>query len=265
MQRENVLAHPLGSGTFWYLNKMWCERVFDNFYVIVKTPRKCSNPRDSRRQSSVLYSYTVMFVCLSVCVCYSPWSNENNRDLKFDTQGLYQNIFPLANTFAKRENVRPGQSPTGTQMVSITALFGQAWPRHWISPIRTYVKLDYISSLLPQTACLGKICGPRYLGPKLAKSAIFSIFFSFSNINFEILTHSCRDIQIVDEKLWVSQILLFLYLSWGCRLYFGVIASSLFCRAMFVWTNIRHWRELTSLKGTLSIKTWNPPPNLSPP
>ena len=35
----------------------------------------------------------------------------------------YQNIFPLANTFAKRENVRPGQSPTGTQMVSITALF----------------------------------------------------------------------------------------------------------------------------------------------
>ena len=50
------------------------------------------------------------------------------------------------------------------------------------TPSRTYMKLDYISSLLPQTACLGKICGPRYLGPKLAKSAIFSIFFSFSNI-----------------------------------------------------------------------------------
>ena len=32
---------------------------------------------------------------------------------------LYQNIFPLANTFAKRENVRPGQPPTGTQMRSI--------------------------------------------------------------------------------------------------------------------------------------------------
>ena len=44
---------------------------------------------------------------------------------------------------------------------------------------RIYVKLDNISSLLPQTACLGKICGPRYLGPKLTKSAIFSIFSIF--------------------------------------------------------------------------------------
>ena len=35
----------------------------------------------------------------------------------------YQNIFPLANTFAKRENVRPGQPPTGTQMVRIRAFF----------------------------------------------------------------------------------------------------------------------------------------------
>ena len=48
------------------------------------------------------------------------------------------------------------------------------------------MKLDYISSLLPQTACLGKLCGPRYLGPKLAKSAIFDIFFSFSNIPVEL-------------------------------------------------------------------------------
>ena len=43
---------------------------------------------------------------------------------------MYQNIFPLANTFAKRENVRPGQSPTGTQMVSITTFFYQACARH---------------------------------------------------------------------------------------------------------------------------------------
>ena len=40
---------------------------------------------------------------------------------------LYQSIFPLANTFAKRENVRLGQSRTGTQMVSFTALLYGAW------------------------------------------------------------------------------------------------------------------------------------------
>ena len=39
-----------------------------------------------------------------------------------------------------------------------------------------YVKLDYISSLMQQTACLGKICGPIYLGPKLAIFSIFSVF-----------------------------------------------------------------------------------------
>ena len=42
----------------------------------------------------------------------------------------YQNIFPLANTFAKRENVRPGQSPTGTQMVSFRGLLCGACARH---------------------------------------------------------------------------------------------------------------------------------------
>ena len=54
-------------------------------------------------------------------------------------------------------------------------------------------------SLLPETGCLGKICGQRYLGPNLAKSAIFSVFFSFSNITFEIFIlednsclHKCR-------------------------------------------------------------------------
>ena len=42
----------------------------------------------------------------------------------------YQNIFPLANTFAKRENVRPGQSPIGTQMVSINTFLGHVCGRH---------------------------------------------------------------------------------------------------------------------------------------
>ena len=43
---------------------------------------------------------------------------------------VYQNIFPLANTFAKRENVMPGQPPTGTQMRSFRGLFIQACARH---------------------------------------------------------------------------------------------------------------------------------------
>ena len=110
---------------------------------------------------------------------------------------MYQNIFPLANTFAKRENVRPGQSPIGTQMRSFYTFLCGACRRHWISSSRIYGKLDYISSLLPQTPCLGKICGPRYLGPKLAKSAIFSIFFSFSNITFEIF--------IFEENFWIHK------------------------------------------------------------
>ena len=46
------------------------------------------------------------------------------------------------------------------------------------------MKLDYISSLFPYIACLERICGPRYFGPK---SAIFSIFVGFSNITVEIV------------------------------------------------------------------------------
>ena len=42
----------------------------------------------------------------------------------------YQNIFPLENTFAKRENVRLGQSPIGTQMRSFNTFFAGARPRH---------------------------------------------------------------------------------------------------------------------------------------
>ena len=90
-------------------------------------------------------------------------------------------------------------APLGTQVRNISTFVHGACPRHTMCPTPIYVKLDYILSLLPQTACLGKICGPRYLGPKLAESAIFSIFFSFSNITFEIFIleenfclHKCR-------------------------------------------------------------------------
>ena len=40
-------------------------------------------------------------------------------------------------------------------------------------PQLQYVKLDYILNLMPQTACLGKICGPRYVGPKIDKIGYF--------------------------------------------------------------------------------------------
>ena len=54
----------------------------------------------------------------------------NFRDAAFNVVEWYQNIFPLANTFAERENVTPGQPPTATQMVSINTFFDQACARH---------------------------------------------------------------------------------------------------------------------------------------
>ena len=64
-------------------------------------------------------------------------------------------------------------------MARINTFSGGACEYHQIYPTRTYMKLDYVSSLLPLTACLGKICRLRYLGPKLTKSAIFSIFITY--------------------------------------------------------------------------------------
>ena len=114
--------------------------------------------------------------------------------------------FPFGKGFlCLRENVRRWQAPYVTRMGKINTFFRGDRVSHWISPTRIYVKLDYISSLLPQTACLGKICGPRYLGPKLAKSAIFSIFFSFSNITFEIFI---LEENFYPHKCWRSRLFL---------------------------------------------------------
>ena len=97
------------------------------------------------------------------------------------------------------ENIRRLQAPYGTRVRRIYTFLISACHRHTMSSTRIYVKLDHISSLMPQIASLGKICEPRYFGPKLAKSAIFSIFFSFSNITVEIFIleenfclHKCR-------------------------------------------------------------------------
>ena len=67
---------------------------------------------------------------------------------------------------------------------------------------RIFVELDYISSLIPKNASLGKICAPRCLGPKLTKSAIVSIFtpvfrlclsnYSSSRQNGEDISKSLR-------------------------------------------------------------------------
>ena len=43
---------------------------------------------------------------------------------------LFQNIFPLANSFAKWGNVRCWQAPYGTQMARISTFLGGACLRH---------------------------------------------------------------------------------------------------------------------------------------
>ena len=49
------------------------------------------------------------------------------------------------------------------------------------------VKLDDIPNILPQTGCPAKLAFRLQRGPKWAKSAIFAIFFGFSNIPAELL------------------------------------------------------------------------------
>ena len=64
-------------------------------------------------------------------LCLKDFLTDSKRVL-YESTGCttYQNIFPLANTFAERENVRLGQSPTGTQMRSISTFFIHVWVCH---------------------------------------------------------------------------------------------------------------------------------------
>ena len=48
------------------------------------------------------------------------------------------------------------------------------------------MKLDYIPDILPQTGCSAKLSFRLQRGSKLAKSAIFRIFFGFSNITAKL-------------------------------------------------------------------------------
>ena len=54
--------------------------------------------------------------------------------------------------------------------------------------ILSQVKLDYIPNILLQTGCPAKFAFRLQRGSKLAKSAIFSIFFGFSIIPAELFT-----------------------------------------------------------------------------
>ena len=58
-------------------------------------------------------------------------------------------------------------APDRNRVASIWTFIVGALAHHTVSTAKIYVKLDYIASSLPQTACLGKICEPKYLGPKL--------------------------------------------------------------------------------------------------
>ena len=48
------------------------------------------------------------------------------------------------------------------------------------------VKLEYIPNILPQTRCPAKLSARLQGGSKWAKSAIFGVFFGFSNITAEL-------------------------------------------------------------------------------
>ena len=76
--------------------------------------------------------------------------------------------FPLSKFICQGKNVRRWLVPYGTRMGRINISLGHICACPQISPTRIYLKLDYILSLLPQAACLGKFFEPRYFGPKLA-------------------------------------------------------------------------------------------------
>ena len=67
-----------------------------------------------------------------------------------------------------------------------------------------FLTLDYISRLLPQTGCPEKLCGPRYLRPKLATSAIFAFFSIFRRyfVNYSKNMHSRR--KFLSEEIQIS-------------------------------------------------------------
>merc|ERR1711867_206155 len=69
--------------------------------------------------------------------------------------------------------------------------FGKSWegPEAAEQPhlILSQVKLDYIPNILPQTGCPAKFLFRLQRGSKWAKSAIFPIFFGFSNIPAKLL------------------------------------------------------------------------------
>ena len=97
---------------------------------------------------------------------------ETSATGKSGVESKYQNIFPLANTFAKRENVRPGQPPTGTQMRSFRHFYRGLGlslniPNSNICETRLYFELTATNRMS------GKNLWAEIFGPKVGKVGYF--------------------------------------------------------------------------------------------
>ena len=68
----------------------------------------------------------------------------------------------------------------------IRKIFAGVWAAEQPHLILLHIKLDYKPNILPQTGCPEKLAFRRQRGLKLAKSAIFRIFFGFSNITAKL-------------------------------------------------------------------------------
>ena len=95
------------------------------------------------------------------------------NSVAFRGSKLCENVFEiLANNkhFLQQENVQQGVCKSEENLENLVSR----------------LKLDYIPNILPQTRCPAKFAFRLQRGSKLAKSAIFCIFFGFSNITTEL-------------------------------------------------------------------------------
>ena len=76
-----------------------------------------------------IYSVYQTFLLLILTYLLSSSSTQTVRGKLFTSNRTFQDIFPLANSFAKWENVRRWQAHYGTQMRKIRATLGGACAR----------------------------------------------------------------------------------------------------------------------------------------
>ena len=92
-----------------------------------------------------------------------------------------QNIFPLANSFAEVKMLGAGRNPNEENKGNIDSRLRASLniPNSYMCETRPYLEFTATNRMSGNL----KICGPRYLGPNFAKSAIFRIFFQFFKHN----------------------------------------------------------------------------------